>query len=252
METKYYLEYFIRHVFPYMDHISVCNVEKCTEINFSILHGIKFTDIWNNELKLNSKHAIWRYLHTLYLQTTNHPKINRILDKYKEHEQYEIIKKIFDDHEKILQNIVDCSSKFAEDILREQKDTKDNKKDFLNGMDEKKFENTFLNSNIGNLAKEISQEIDPSQLENLNDPSELFNSLLGGGTGGNNDLGKLFKTVGDKLQNKLSNGNINEDQLFNEAQSMMNMINPSLSNMTGMMGMGNLFSEMNNNNNKKK
>ena len=44
-------------------------------------------------------------------------------------------------------------------------------------MDEKDFENKFLNSGIGNLAKEISEEINPADLEGLNNPEDLFSSF---------------------------------------------------------------------------
>lgn len=249
-ETKYYLEYFVRHILSYMEFISTCNYEKCSEINFNILHGLKFNDIWNNNLKMASKHAIWRYLHTLFLQTVNHSKIKLVIKKYNEHDNYNIIKKSYDNHQLYIKNIIDCSTKFADEIIKEQNNNSENNNDndngnFFNNINNEDFEDKFLNSNIGNLAKEISEEIDPSQLENLNDPSELFNSLLNG-TGDSNNLGNLFKTVGDKLQNKLSKGGIDENQLFNEAQNMMSMINPGLKNMTDMMNMDNLFSNGNN------
>ena len=64
-ETKYYLEYFVRHIFPHIEYISDCNHEKCSEINFNIIHGLKFNDIWNDKLKIASKHAIWN-IYILY------------------------------------------------------------------------------------------------------------------------------------------------------------------------------------------
>lgn len=247
METKYYLEYYLRHVFPNIEDISVCNEDECIKNNFSVIHGIKFSDIWNNDLPIASKHAIWRYLHTLYLLSSNHPKLNKIIEKYKEHENYEKIKKILENNDNIVKNIMDCSSKFAEEILKDKSNDKDSSKEggnFFNNFDEDKFEKSFLNSNIGNLAKEISEEINPEELENLQNPGDLLGSLLGGNTE-NNGLGNLFQKVGSKLQDKLSNGKLDENALFNEAQNMMSMINPDLKNMSGLMNMANLFSDSN-------
>ena len=94
------------------------------------------------------------------------------------------------------------------------------------------------------MEREISEEINPEELENLQNPGDLLGSLLGGGTE-NNGLGNLFQKVGSKLQDKLSNGKLDENALFNEAQNMMSMINPDLKNMSGLMNMANLFSDSN-------
>ena len=247
-KTKYYLEYYARHVYPQMEHISQCNVEKCVEENFSVMHGIRFKNLWNDSITLSTKHAIWRYLHTFYLLIQRHPKIELVLDKYKEHESYQSMKNVFDKSDEMIKKIMDSSSKFAEEILKEQAEStnKDGGANpFINpNMDEKDFENKFLNSGIGNLAREISEEINPKDLEGLNNPEDLFSSLLGGGKGGNAGIGNLIQKVGSKLQSKLQSGELNEQSLINEAQSMMGMLNPNMKDMMGMGSMFNAFSSM--------
>jgi len=113
------------------------------------------------------------------------------------------------------------------------------------GMDEKKFEESFLNSNIGNLAKEISQDLDLSDLKNLESPDDLMKTLMGGSTDGG--LGNIIQKVSTKLQSKLSSGQLNEEALMKEATQMMGMLNPALASMGmggGKGGMGDLFSMM--------
>jgi hypothetical protein len=246
-KTKYYLEYYVRHVYPYMSSIARCDSEKCSEDNFSIMHGIKFQNIWKESVTLSTKHAIWRYLHTFYLLIQRHPKIGLVLEKYKEHEEYARMKEVFDKSDEYVN---------AEEILKEQANNASNGENggnpFINpNMDEKDFENKFLNSGIGNLAKEISEEINPADLEGLNNPEDLFSSLLGG-KGGNAGIGNLIQKVGSKLQNKLQSGELNEQSLINEAQNMMGMLNPDMKNMMGMGSMFNAFSGMGGGGKKKK
>jgi hypothetical protein len=255
-KTKYYLEYYVRHVYPYMSSIARCDSEKCSEDNFSIMHGIKFQNIWKESVTLSTKHAIWRYLHTFYLLIQRHPKIGLVLEKYKEHEEYARMKEVFDKSDEYVKDIMESSSKFAEEILKEQANNASNGENggnpFINpNMDEKDFENKFLNSGIGNLAKEISEEINPADLEGLNNPEDLFSSLLGG-KGGNAGIGNLIQKVGSKLQNKLQSGELNEQSLINEAQNMMGMLNPDMKNMMGMGSMFNAFSGMGGGGKKKK
>ena len=243
MTTKYYLEYFIRHVLPSMKNIANCNGDELIKENISLIHGVKFNYIWNKELSTGSKHAIWRYLHTFYLLVQSYNKLDIILEKYKEHENYEKIKDVLDNHEIYLNEIMKSSSKFAEEILKEQKN--ENPKNLFENIDEKKFEESFLNSNIGNLAKEISEEINPEDFSSIKNSDDLFSSLLSGKENGG--LTKIISQVGNKLQNKLQSGQLNEQSLINEATQMMGMLNPSLQKMAtgGMGGFGNLFNAMN-------
>ena len=244
MTTKYYLEYYIRHVLPYSDYVVKCDGDGLTKENISLIHGVKFNYIWNKDLSVGSKHAIWRYLHTFYLLTQGYNKLDVILEKYKDHEQYEKIKEVLDNHESNLSEIMKSSSKFAEEILLEQKEQ--NPKNIFENMDEKKFEDSFLNSNIGNLAKEISEEINPEDFSSIKNTDDLFGSLLSGKENGG--LTKIISQVGNKLQNKLQTGELNEQKLINEATQMMGMLNPSLQKMAGggggLGGFGNLFSAM--------
>ena len=101
----------------------------------------------------------------------------------------------------------------------------------------------FLNnSKIGQLAKEISSGIDMNKL-NINDPSEMMNpaSLFGGGGENGNMFGEIIQTVGSTITEKINSGEINQEDLMNEALGMMGQLNKSghgdmLSSMMNMMG----------------
>ena len=106
------------------------------------------------------------------------------------------------------------------------------------------------NSKIGELAKEISQDIDVSKL-NVTNPEELLN-IEGMFSGENNVLGDIIGKVSSKITSKIQNGEIKQDDLMNEAFSMMTKLNGTNSFMEdmmksamnqggGMMGAGGLF-----------
>lgn len=104
----------------------------------------------------------------------------------------------------------------------------------------------FLNNTkIGELAKEISSSIDMTKL-NMENPEDMLN-LNNLFTGSNNMLGDIIQTVGTKITQKIQNGEINQEELMNEALSMMGSLNSSghgdmMSQMMGMMsGMGNMM-----------
>jgi hypothetical protein len=248
--TKYYLEYYFRHCLIYADKITSCDGNKLLDMN--IMHGIKFGDIYKKDFPLTSKHALWRYLHTFYLLVQSYPKLDKIIEKYKENENIDKINQSLANHDGNLRNIMNSSAKFAEEIIKEQvKPAEDGKmpdmSSFLNGMDEKKFEDKFLNSSIGNLAKEISEELNGDDLKCMENPDDLMKNLLSGEGGG---LGNIIQKVSSKLQSKMQNGELNEEALMKEATNMMGMLNPAFSKMAGGMagggmgGMGNLFSMM--------
>jgi hypothetical protein len=83
----------------------------------------------------------------------------------------------------------------------------------------------FENSMIGNLAKEISEEINVKDL-NVENPAELLNfeSLV---SGSNNVLGNIVSKVSTKIQSKIASGELNQTDLIGEAMNLITMLNTS-------------------------
>jgi hypothetical protein len=82
----------------------------------------------------------------------------------------------------------------------------------------------FENSMIGNLAKEISEEINIKDL-NVSDPSELLN--LENLTNSNNVLGQIVSKVSTKIQSRINSGNLCQSDLVSEAMNLMGMMQQS-------------------------
>ena len=81
------------------------------------------------------------------------------------------------------------------------------------------------NTMIGSIAKEVVAELDVSEAQNATSMEDLFKSMSGGGGGANsadasNLIGSIVSKVGAKLQSKISNGGLNQQDLVKEAFSM--------------------------------
>lgn len=103
------------------------------------------------------------------------------------------------------------------------------------------FSNMFgemSNSKICNLAKEISKDIDVSNIK-VDNPEDLFKMM--DFSGSNNVLGDIIKKVSTKIHDQISTGELKQEDLFGEAMSMMGMMGKggaggSMANMANMMG----------------
>ena len=90
----------------------------------------------------------------------------------------------------------------------------------------KEFDSAFEflnNSRIGDLAKEISQDIDIGNL-NLDKPEDLLNmdSIF---SGDNPVLGDIIGKVSSKISNKIASGELKQEDLMQEALAMMSKLN---------------------------
>jgi RecA/RadA recombinase len=94
---------------------------------------------------------------------------------------------------------------------------------------DKMFE-SLENTMIGNLAKEISEEIDISSLK-IEKPEDILNlaNFENLAKGENTVIGSIVSKVGSKIQSKLRNGELKQDQLLSEAFGFMNTLSGAAS-----------------------
>ena len=105
--------------------------------------------------------------------------------------------------------------------------------------------NPFMNmfkgmedSKICNLAQEISNDIDVSNLKI--DSSEDIMKLLDF-SNSNNVMGDIIKKVSSKMHEKISNGEIKQEELLGEAISMMGKMSGGAGGMGGLGGLASMF-----------
>jgi hypothetical protein len=104
----------------------------------------------------------------------------------------------------------------------------------------KETDKSFMNDNplLSELADEISKEIKiPDSFKNIKNPQDIFKMMFN--QEGKDFMEEMVKSVGGKIQNKIKNGELNEQDLFAQAQQMMGTVfnnNPMFAGMPGMGG----------------
>ena len=242
-ESSSYLDNFYKNT----KEVSIELSEK-NEIVFSkdicLLEGINFYLIWNSEITDENKETLWKYLHTLYLYSDqyirdiNLPEIMKLYKKASKNENLKV-----DTETKVLFGILDnlCGNKLGITSSNEELENRcndDNKENHsekgtlrdlpglpsLAGLSDMKLPTEGLfNGQIGQLATEIASELDTSTLETEN-PSEMIQNLLSGNMKDDSPVFKLVHQISDKIQNKLSSGDVDEMKLFEEAKGAMKMM----------------------------
>lgn len=214
-----YLKEFLDSCTKIGDDISTKN-----EIIFSkgsnVLVNVDFYTIWNDEsLSEEQRNNIWKYLQTLYIFAFEYIKDQDFKTILKQIKKLGTNTSDLDAETKTFMNIIDSLS---EKYTKKKDDENEKENEETSGPNFVPPE--LFNGAIGDLAKEIAEEIDPSKID-LEDPSKLLKDLLSGNFDENNDnsgLVDLVKNITNKIQDKLSSGKLDESKLFNEAQNVMN------------------------------
>lgn len=199
------------------------------EIIFSkgivLIEGIDLYSIWNSENSSNELHEyIWNSLHFLYITALTEKygvTVKQIKTFVKANgENFEGTKEELTTVSNIITELklkdkVEKMMNTAEEEL--EKDDSDEQGDSFGALP------NLFNGPIGDLAKEITQEIDPSTI-NLENPQELLQNLMSGNFDLDNDktgLGNLVKSVTEKVQSRLASGSLNQEELVNQANNLM-------------------------------
>ena len=226
------------------------------EIVFSkdicLLEGIDFYLLWNLEINETSRESIWKYLHTMYLyadQASNNTSLPEIMKLYKKASKKQNLKvdknttALFGILDNICGNRLGVSSSKEELETRCKEDTNNESSlhnlsglpglpnlsglpglpDLSNLSDMKLPTESLFSGHIGQLATEIAGELDTSNLEAEN-PNDMIKNLLSGNMTEDSPVFKLVNQISGKIQNKLSSGEVNEMDLFKEAQGAMKMM----------------------------
>tara|TARA_Y100000591_G_C21844779_1_gene708012 strand:+ start:989 stop:1891 length:903 start_codon:yes stop_codon:yes gene_type:complete len=214
-----YVKRFVRKFGEFKSEISRKDDSLFSE-TICFLKNVDFKDIWENEkTTLEIKNTIWKYLQTLLV----------------------IGETIISDSDKI-KSLVDNLQKtrsgeeLDEDISEENKAMLDMLKNLSENSKNKIDENMLSDGLIGNLAKELAEDINMDDLnldigEDAN-VGDIFGKIMSG----DNPMKfmNLIQNVGNKIQSKLEDGNIDQSKLLSEATSMMGMLgnnNPLFDNL---------------------
>lgn len=240
-EQLKYLVHYMQHVFPHIKYIARCEEEWFQDDaeDAEIVSGVKMNSILNDDSTTTKQmNRVWEYLHTLYIKAQATKLTVRLLkENFADHSQYKQIKKSILRYADYLALMVEFLSQQRNEATAEEDDEEgeetSDKETKGSGSADGGMTGFFDNTLIGNLAKEISEEVDTSHLENLNSEKDIFSNLFSG-DGGSNMMG-MMKTVCEKLDSKVKSGELNPQQMLSELGG--SLMGPMMENMMGGMKM---------------
>ena len=255
-----FIKRYMRKMTDYKQYISQKNNDIFNE-SIHVLKGVDFKELWEKkEMKESIKTTVWDYIQTLFVIgetiVSDSNSIKKLVENFK---------KLRDtDESNDAKNLDEPSeSTTSKEHLLENDDegvgegggkgggegsgegTDDQVLEMLKSLSEKTAQNDapelneelINNGLIGNLAKELSEDINLDDFNlNMNEDNsnvgEVFSNLISG----DNPMKfmNLIQNVGQKIQSKLSDGNIDQSKLVDEAQKMMGMLgnnNPLFDNL---------------------
>ena len=210
------------------------------DTSIHILKSVDFKEIWiREELTSNIKNTIWDYIQTLFVigETiiSDSDSIKKLVENFKKiRETDETIEESIDSE---LTTCGEEAQPHTEDnqVLEMLKSLSDKTKE--QGETPEINEEIINNGLIGSLAKELANDINLDDFNlNINEDSENVNDVFSNLISGDNPMKfmNLIQNVGQKIQTKLSDGNLDQSKLVDEAQKMMGMLgnnNPLFDNL---------------------
>lgn len=233
--------FILGNIFPFMEDISQRQSDNCIALGDKLLlvPGFAFATWWGaGKMDIVSQDALWKFLHTFYYLVSTLSNLDKLVESHfpSSHELHVSIIRSLINHQRIASQIL-TSVMFKPSVPADKSETSPppprshSSPPFTPGSGGIPGFPFDENSMIGKLAQEISREIDVNSFQDIKSPADLFRSLFGGGGGisgggSGNGIGRLISTVGQKLHEKMSSGNLNEMNLMTEATNMMSMMSP--------------------------
>jgi hypothetical protein len=227
---------FYREVEPVAMELSTKN-----EIVFSkevtLVSGVNLNKFWNVKLSETTRVNTWKYLHTMYLYADNYHRdtnLGEVMKLYHEAGTKEHLK--VDQKTKVLFGILDnlsnktnsanqvattdTDNEASIDELIADKPKSKSGESGLPSMKGLPLPGNMLTGKIGELASEIAKDINPNDFQ-MDNPEEMMRDLMSGKLNQNSPVFNLVNKISSKIQGKLSNGEVNEMELFQEAKGVM-------------------------------
>jgi hypothetical protein len=224
--------------------------DKDSSVNTEFLPGISFKYLWQCDISDNTRETIWKYLQMILICV-----VGNINNKDAFGDTTKLFEAINEDEFKTkLENTIQSMQTIFENMGNGKNDDKNHDKN--NGKNDDCGEspktkipsaddihghiNSMLNGKLGDLAREIAEETSQNlniDMEGVNDAKDIFQKLF-------QNPGKLMnmvKNVGDKLDEKMKSGEINQNELMTEASEMLN----KMKNMPGMPNIQDFLKGMN-------
>jgi hypothetical protein len=240
-EHSVVLQSFFENTSPYFEQLS--NVDNtffdgCDKFYSTIEYSkIMSTDKGKTEEARKAQMAYLNKLSYMSILLNDMSAKNNAEDPNKTEEEKEEMEKYTPLLIKFLTNIQTLDGSNMEEMMK-------NFESSFNPENFSEADKSFVNDNplLSELAEEISKEVKiPDSFKNITNPKDILKVMFN--KEGKEFMEEMVKTVGGKIQSKIKSGQINEKDLFNQAQKMMGSVmnNPMFSAMGGMAGMAGMM-----------
>jgi len=232
LEGTEHIEYFLINCKDKGTDIATKN-EIIFSKNINIIKNIDFYNVWNSDyIEDLDRNRVWEYLHILYVyayQYNTDTDIKTLIKPDKKDKE-------LDEDTK---TVIDIIQTMKHKIHLDKNIDNINIDDDITSSNNTSFDNTsfdmpdLFSGSIGNLAKELLEDIDTTVLTS-GDSSDLLSGLMSGNLdiNKNSGIGSLISDITAKLEKKLKNGDLDQNALFKEATDMVHRlgIDPNMVN----------------------
>ena len=229
-----FIKRYMRKLTEYKDLISQKNNDLFNN-TIHILKSVDFKELMaRDEVTDSIRETIWDYIQTLFVIgetiVSDSNSIKQLVENFKKIRETDGDMSQLDANEE--------NNEQDDQVLEMLKNLSEKTKETQENGDEIN-EELINNGLIGNLAKELAEDINIDEFNlNIDDNSSSVNDVFSNLISGDNPMKfmNLIQNVGQKIQNKLSDGNIDQSKLVDEAQQMMGMLgnnNPLFDNLLG-------------------
>ena len=213
-----------KSVFPPRFFDILYQKEEIFEEPCEFLPSIDFSFLFKQNISDSTKETLWKYLQLILFSFVNDSEDASFGDASKLFEEInqDEFKEKLEETIKEMENMFDASG--------ENMNSNINLEDLPDAEEMHEHISGLLDGKLGKLAREIAEEAaGEMNLQDSDNVQEAFQGLL-------KNPGKLMnlvKTIGTKMDDKLKSGNMNQEELFKEANDLMGK-------MSSMPGMGNI------------
>ena len=223
-----FILYFMKHIEPYVKQLAELDESIFQIENIFLLRDVNFNLIWSTNISEINKKAIWKFLQTMYLIgkpfSSNKEDIKSLIEDYNKMLADEKIQT----DKSLLKNIkveIHYIYKIIENLNKskaEEPPSASSTNPSMNNLNDK-LPDFLKNSKIGKLAQELSSELNIEELGfgDSDNPQDIFKNVIGKNP---QKLMGLIQSVGTKIQDKLSEENLSQEDLLGEAQEMMSSL----------------------------
>jgi hypothetical protein len=187
--------------FKWLDNIVLCD------------NLIRF-DVFKNENK-NTKKSIVQYVYNMYMSCT---MLQLNSTEFSMEGLTSEVNGFVENMQQQLKDRENMKAKASEGLSKHKK--RANKGPSGNGFEDI-FQSIFENAEIMNIATDITKDL---QHENI-DPMTLLSSMMSGRP--NNQVSRLVENISSKLEQKLTSGDLNKDDLEKQAQKILETVQTS-------------------------